>query len=133
MTMSINSKRKGARGERELARKLKDLGYDCRRSQQYSGLGDSSADVIGLPGVHIEVKRTERLSLYDAIAQAKRDAAGSGNLPVVFHRRNNCEWVVVMELEDWIELYREWECGQQTSHATRVREDDMQNNPMEEA
>ena len=129
--MSINSKQKGARGERELARKLRDLGYDCRRSQQYSGLGDSSADVIGLPGIHIEVKRTERLSLYDAVAQAKRDASGSGDLPAVFHRRSNCEWVVVMELEDWIEIYREWECGQQTSHATRVREDDTQNNPVE--
>lgn len=29
--MAINSKRKGAKGERELASKLRDYGYDCRR------------------------------------------------------------------------------------------------------
>lgn len=34
--MSINSKKKGAKGERELASKLRDYGYDCRRGQQYN-------------------------------------------------------------------------------------------------
>lgn len=29
--MSINSKKKGAKGERELANQLKEYGYDCRR------------------------------------------------------------------------------------------------------
>lgn len=29
--MPINSKTKGAKGERELASKLRDYGYDCRR------------------------------------------------------------------------------------------------------
>lgn len=36
--MSINSKAKGAKGERELANKLKEYGYKCRRGQQYNGL-----------------------------------------------------------------------------------------------
>ena len=34
--MSINSKKKGAKGERELANKLKEYGYNCRRGQQYN-------------------------------------------------------------------------------------------------
>ena len=103
--MKINSKDKGARGERELANKLKEYGYECRRGQQYCG-ANGDADVVGLDGIHIEVKRTERLSLYDALAQAKHDAR-EGEMPVVMHRKNNCEWVVVQPLEDWIELYKE--------------------------
>ena len=101
----MNSKAKGCRGERELANKLKEYGFDCRRGQQFCG-SNGDADVVGLDGVHIEVKRTERLSLYDALAQAKHDARG-GEMPVVMHRKNNCEWVVIQPLEDWIEMYKE--------------------------
>lgn len=101
----MNSRNKGAVGERELANKLKEYGYDTRRGQQFCG-ANGDADVVGLKGIHIEVKRTERLSLYDALTQAKHDC--HENKPVVFHRRNNCEWVVIQPLEDWIELYREW-------------------------
>ena len=57
--------------------------------------------------MHIECKRVERLMLWDALEQARRDAGD--NIPVVMHRRNDCPWVAVMELEDWIKLYREWE------------------------
>lgn len=68
------------------------------------------ADVVGLPGIHIEVKRRERLNIYDAIDQAKRDRKPE-ELPAVFHRKNHCEWLVTMTLEDWMQLYREWEAG----------------------
>lgn len=102
----MNSRDKGCRGERELANKLKEYGFDCRRGQQFCG-ANGDADVVGLDGIHIEVKRTERLSLYDALAQAKSDAR-EGEMPIVVHRKNNCEWVVVQPLEDWIALYREW-------------------------
>lgn len=111
----INSRRKGAQGERELARRLREYGYNCRRGQQYSG-ANGDADVVGLPGIHIEVKRVERLNIYDAIDQAKRDSGKDDmpfgyDLPAVFHRKNNCEWLVTMTLDDWIELYREWSNG----------------------
>ena len=111
MTKKINSRRKGAEGERELANKLKDYGYSCRRGQQYCG-ANGDADVVGLDGIHIEVKRVERLNLYDAVDQARRDSLPfSTQLPAVFHRKNNCEWLVTMTLPDWIELYREWSNG----------------------
>lgn len=100
------SREKGKRGERELARALSDYGFDARRGQQYCG-ANGDADVVGLPGIHIECKRTERLSLYDALSQAKADAAPDEK-PVVIHRKNNSEWVVVQPLEDWIDMYREW-------------------------
>lgn len=102
--MGKASRDKGKRGERELAGKLREHGFDARRGVQYHG-GPDSPDVTGLEGVHIEVKRVERLSLYDALSQAKADA-GLGEMPVVMHRRNNCEWVVIQPLEDWINLYK---------------------------
>lgn len=101
------SRDKGKRGERELAGILREYGYDAKRGVQYHG-GPESPDVTGLPGIHIEVKRTERLSLYDALAQSKADAGN--DMPVVMHRRNNSEWIVIQPLEDWINLYREWKC-----------------------
>ena len=102
----MNSKRKGSEGERSLARKLREYGYeDARRSQQYAGI-NGDADVVGLPNIHIECKRVERLNIYDAIAQSQRDAR-DGELPVVMHRKNHSDWLVTMTLEDWITLYRE--------------------------
>lgn len=101
----MNSRQKGKRGELELARVLRGYGYDARRGQQYCGaIGDP--DVLGLPGVHIECKRVERLNLADAMAQAKHDAR-PGEAPAVFHRRNREEWLVTMRLEDWLYMYRE--------------------------
>jgi Holliday junction resolvase len=99
-----NSKAKGARGERELSSKFKEYGYNTRRGQQYCG-ANGDADVIGLEGIHIECKRVEKLNLYDAIAQAKHDAKGQ-DIPTVFHRKNNSEWLVTMTLDDWMKLYK---------------------------
>lgn len=103
----MNSRSKGATGERELAKKLREYGYEARRGQQYAG-SNGDADVVGLPSVHIECKRVERLNLYDAMSQSKRDAR-SGELPVVMHRKNHCDWLVTMSLDDFITLYREYE------------------------
>ena len=102
----MNSKQKGSRGERELAKKLKEYGYDCRRSVQYCG-ANGDADVVGLDGIHIECKRVERLNIQDAMAQAISDC--KEDMPAVMHRKNNCEWLVTMRLSDWIELYKEFE------------------------
>ena len=102
----MNSRAKGAAGERELAKKLREYGFDARRGQQFSG-ANGDADVVGLPGIHIECKRVERLDLHGAMDQAKRDAR-EDEFPAVFHRKNNCEWLVTMRFDDWMQLYREW-------------------------
>ena len=104
--MAINSREKGKRSERELAKLLTDAGYDCRRGCQYDGRG--AADVIGLPGIHIECKRVEKLNLFEAIKQAIRDAR-KGELPAVFHRKNRTPWLVTMVFDDWLELYKRGE------------------------
>ena len=99
----MNSRQKGARGERELAKKLREYGYETRRGQQYCG-ANGDADVVGLPGIHIECKRVEHLNLYDAMSQSRHDAR-EGEVPVVMHRKDNCEWLVTMRLDDFMELY----------------------------
>lgn len=107
----INSREKGKRFERKLASILKnDYGYDCRRGQQYCG-ANGDADVIGLPGLHIEAKHQEKMQLYDWINQAKRDAK-DGLLPVVFHKKNNCEILASMTLDTFMKIYPEWEASQ---------------------
>ena len=79
----MNSREKGAAAERELANILKKHGYTARRGQQYSG-ANGDADVVGIPGVHIECKRVERLNIHDAMQQSVRDAR-DGEVPVVIH------------------------------------------------
>ena len=110
--MAINSKQKGKRGELELAKALQQYGYDVRRSVQYNGKAEEGQpDLLGLPHIHVECKRTEKLKLYDAIDQAKRDSKGTDQLPVVFHRKNNCEWVAIMTLDDWMTIFREYDAS----------------------
>lgn len=114
MANKINSKQKGKRFERLLAATFRSQGYnDARRTAQYCGNTGEASDVVGLPGIHVEAKHAEQMRLYDWMAQAKRDAAagGKGNLPAVFHKKNNAEILVTMELDDWFNLYREWEAG----------------------
>lgn len=107
-----NSKQKGNRYERELAKAFRDYGYkDARRGVQYSGKEGEADDVVGLPYIHIEAKHVEKLNLYDAMAQAVRDA-NEDEMPTVFHRRNRTKTFVTMRLEDWIKLYRAWETQQ---------------------
>ena len=109
--MPVNSKAKGARFERSLASIFRDYGYQARRTAQYCGNTGDASDVIGLPGIHIEAKHQERMQLYDWMAQAKRDSEGTGRIPAVFHKKNNAPILVTMELDDFMNLYREWEAG----------------------
>ena len=74
--------------------------------------GWAESDLFGLPGIHIEVKRVERLNLTDAMTQAVRDSeVFHDGAPTVFHRRNRSPWLVTMRLVDWMELYQEFESG----------------------
>ena len=100
----VNSRTKGAGGERELAHELsRVLNCKARRGQQFSGSPDSPDIVTDLDGIHIECKRVERLQLYDALKQSVRDA-GPDEVPVVMHRKNREKWVVIVELDRLPEL-----------------------------
>lgn len=106
--MTINSKQKGNRYERELAKTFRAYGFtEARRGVQYSGKQGEADDVVGLPHIHIEAKHVEKLNLYEAIKQAERDA-NHDEFPCVFHRRNRTKTYVTMSLDDWMTLYSTW-------------------------
>ena len=95
----MNSRRKGKTGELEAAHYLSALfKLPVRRGQQFRG-GPDSPDVVGLDGLHIEVKRTERLNLDTALEQAARDA-GETEVPVVLHRGNRRRWKLTINADD---------------------------------
>ena len=102
--MGSMSKRKGAAGEREAAEKLNEvLGTRFHRGRQYHG-GPESPDLAGdLPGLHVEVKRCERLRLYEALTQARQDASVT-QVAAVMHRANGKPWVIAVQVEDLIRL-----------------------------
>lgn len=102
--MAINSREKGRKGEAELAKILREHGYEARRGQQFCG-ANGDADVVGLPGYHIECKRVEKLNLEAAIEQSKRDAR-QGEIPIVVHRKNRQEWQVTISLEAFLEIIK---------------------------
>jgi Holliday junction resolvase len=112
--MGKMSRNKGKVGEREFAALCRENGYaDVHRTAQFKGKTGDAGDCEGLPGIHIEVKRVESLRLYDALDQSRRDAtaAGNGDLPIVAHRKNQYDWIIIMDANDWFRLYREWEAG----------------------
>lgn len=97
------SREKGKRGEREVAGILREHGYpEARRGVQYSGR-TGAADVIGLPGWHIEVKRVEHFDLMSAAAQAERDAR-DGERWVIFHRPSRKPWIAVLPEQTFKEI-----------------------------
>jgi hypothetical protein len=99
----INRNRKGKVGERDCRDLLRDFGYEAHRGQQHAGGIDSPDIIHDIPGVHVEVKRMEAYDPYRWIRQAVAD--GRELVPVVFHRRNRKEWLVIMRAEDFLRTF----------------------------
>lgn len=103
--MGKSQRDKGKVGEREVAKILQEHGWsDARRGQQYHGGGDSP-DVIGIPGLHFEVKRVEKLNLKSAIKQSESDAADN-EIPAVVHRKSREPWYVTLPFEDFLKFVK---------------------------
>jgi hypothetical protein len=102
----MNSRNKGKRGELEAAHMLTDEGFPARRGQQFSG-GADSPDIVceSLSSIHFEVKRVEAGNPYNWVDQAKRDAGYK--VPVVLHRRNDCEWLAILPAKEFFRIVRD--------------------------
>lgn len=97
--MPINSRAKGAVGERELVQEFLRNGILAERTVQYCGRGgDADLRLFGTT-MHCEVKRTEKLRLSDAVAQATRDARS--NPWVIIHRASRSPWLVIQTFDQW--------------------------------
>lgn len=105
--MSKLSRDKGARGELEWAAFMREQWgcTDAHRGRQYHGGADSPDCAGGIDGTHVEVKRTERVNIHEAIKQAKADA-GDGEVPFVATRRNREDWLLVIPAARMVEFAR---------------------------
>lgn len=99
----MNSKNKGKRGELEVAHLLSAHGFEARRTAQFCGNTGEAADVVGLPGFHVEVKRCETTKIWDWLAQAERDHK-DGTVPIVVFRKSKEKWQVCLEFEEFLKL-----------------------------
>ena len=108
--MSINSKRKGKKGELYVVNRFKEEGYDCNRTAQFKGNTGRADDIEGIDYIHAEVKFVEKLNLMEAMNQAVRDSLASDRkaMPTVFHKKNYHELMVTMRFTDWLKLYNEY-------------------------
>lgn len=103
--MGKSQQRKGRGGELEIVKIFQAHGIPAEPGQAVSY--GSTPDVVGIPGIHPEIKRVERLNVPEAMNQAIRDSEKfNDGVPTIFHRRNRSPWLVTMRLEDWLLLYK---------------------------
>lgn len=113
-SMKLNSRQKGARGEREFAKELTKAGFKAWRGQQHKGTEDSpDVECPALSDYHFECKFVEALRLYPALEQAMEDAPNK--IPVVAHRKKRQEWVAILPLSDFLDLLKQAGVGDQPS------------------
>lgn len=107
--MGRYSQAKGRRAELELVRVFQSYGIQAEPGQAVSY--GTTPDIVGVAGIHVEVKRRENVNLSAALEQAKQDAERfHDGLPAVFHRANRRGWRVTMALSDWLILYQGRRC-----------------------
>lgn len=97
----VNSRAKGARAERLLAEALREvMGWQsARRSQQYCGAGQTSDVLVEeMPGLFIESKMVEALSIHPVMERAVREAGHK--LAVVAHKKKRTQWLITLQLAD---------------------------------
>lgn len=86
------ARNKGQRGERELCELLMhhlELDEVTRNLDQ---VREGGADIMDVPGLAIEVKRQETLSVDSWWRQATKQAINTNRMPVLAYRQNRKKW-----------------------------------------
>lgn len=95
------SRSKGANGEREVAQILRGRGFEATRNR----VGVTAQDLLhNIAGVHIEVKRQEKLQIPMWLRQAEGDCPAD-SIPVLVYRKSNEPWRVVIPLSHYLDLH----------------------------
>jgi hypothetical protein len=98
--VAASSRRKGIRGEGDVARIFRAGGVTVEKLQQQQG---GVCDLIAGDRFYVDVKRAERLKLPEWLRQAA-DEAPQGTVPVVAFRQNRGEWYAALPLAALVEL-----------------------------
>lgn len=87
----------------ELAQYLQEHGMPDARPGTALNYG-TQPDITGIPGLHIECKRHERLEISRWYAQAQQDAQRmQDGRPAVIYRQNRRPWMITLALSDYLE------------------------------
>lgn len=91
--MPINSRTKGATGEREFCKWIKEnLELDFLPERNLDQVRSGGSDILGVYPFVFEVKRVEKLNKLAAWIQVNHDARKAGGEPVVAFRKNRQPW-----------------------------------------
>ena len=102
--MSAAQRRKGAVGEREALSLIRAAGWPNARRTSDGRAQIGRGDVLNGPaGVHIEIKRQERLNIPKAFDQATGDAHEL-DIPIVVHRPSRHAWMATLPLDELLAL-----------------------------
>ncbi len=104
--MSGRERRRGASGELEAVELLRGHGWPRAHRNFGSGSQGGGDLTRGPEGVAIEVKRTNRLRIRDAWAQAETAAARAGETPVVLTRWDRGPWLAILDADELLALLR---------------------------
>ena len=102
--MPINSQKKGARYEREVAAILNEYGYEAKRGCQHAGGHDSPDVACDQFPCHIEAKFVERLNIWDAFEQSERDAPCNKPASVIHRKKHKNFSLITLRLSDFLKL-----------------------------
>ena len=98
--MGKREKRKGYLGEAEIVKKLQDRGVNCMRVPMSGAIWSWKGDIDFFNGIKGEVKRRKRINklFYEMLLNAHFG----------FIRADNEDWLVVMGLDEFAEMYKAW-------------------------
>jgi hypothetical protein len=104
--VSASERRKGANGELEIVRILRDEGWPYAERSSRGTAQERIGDIRhGPEAVHFEVRRRERFNLWEALEKAEREAE-PGHLPIVPFRRNRTSWKAALEFAELCALLK---------------------------
>lgn len=96
------SRNKGANAEREFAKIMcEKYGIEAHRGYVFY----HQSDLVGLKGIHPEIKRREAVNLKSWLIQAEHESKiKRDGLPVVFYRQDRKPWMVAMYVKYFAQM-----------------------------
>lgn len=120
--MSRSGKAKGRLGQQEIRDKLLETFTEFEKDDIKSAImGDTGEDIQLSPQakkrlpLSIEVKRrkNEMKTIYNFMEQAYKHSHNNKGEPVVFYRSDKRPWVVMIGLQHYMDLLRDWKINEE--------------------